>query len=95
MDQFTWSKKYYPFLKAEVNRKRPHPLHDGMSDQAKELVEWVMIYLDSHPTHIFDKDVLLNAMESKILFVNYPGHHTHVLQPLDSGLFTGFKVRIN
>jgi hypothetical protein len=93
MDQKTWSYKYYPFLKSELNRRRPVQLHPGMTEAEKERVSWVVVFLDSHPTHIFDESVLRDALESKIIFANFPGHHTHVLQPLDSGLFTGFKVR--
>lgn len=93
MDQKTWSTKYYPFLKTEVNRQRPVPHHPRMTPEEFKEVNWVVVLLDSHPTHIFDEDVLRDALASKILFVNFPGHHTHVIQALDQGLFTSFKVR--
>ena len=92
MSQTAWSKQYYPHLRSELNRKRLSPLYPGMPQYEWETAQWMLVYLDSHPTHIFDTGVLVDALANKMVFMNFPGHHTHVLQPLDSGLFTSFKV---
>jgi hypothetical protein len=51
-------------------------------------IPWFALFLDSHDAHVYDVIVLRSAWRHKILLLNFPGHCTHLLQPLDTGIFT-------
>ena len=45
-----------------------------------------LLILDGHRTH-YSLDFIRYAVQNKITLLSYPGHTTHLLQPLDVGLF--------
>jgi hypothetical protein len=51
---------------------------------------WKILLLDSHSTHEAPYFVL-NALYNHIELIEFPSHMTHVLQPLDVGLFRPWK----
>ena len=51
---------------------------------------WKMLLLDGHVTHENDEFVIL-AHANNIKPFEYPSHLTHVLQPLDVGVFRPWK----
>ena len=51
---------------------------------------WKMLLLDGHVTHENDEFVIL-AHENNVKPFEYPSHLTHVLQPLDVGVFRPWK----
>jgi hypothetical protein len=73
----------------QVHRAK-NPLPDPDSP-AYEAYPWVALFLDSHDSHIYDVRVLRDAWDKKVLILNFPGHCTHLLQPLDTGIFTAFQ----
>jgi len=76
-----------------VTRLRARTPLPPQTDQAAfKAYPWFALFLDSHDSHIYDTVILRQAWEQKILFLNLPGHCTHLLQPLDSGVFTSFKT---
>jgi len=58
--------------------------------EAKKKGVWRMLIFDGHGSHLSD-DFLLFAWEKKILPFLFPAHTTHLLQPLDVGVFQPFK----
>jgi hypothetical protein len=60
--------------------------------QAEQDDDYIVLILDSHDTHVYDTKILNDAWSHKILLLNLPGHCTHLLQPLDSGIFTAFRT---
>ena len=51
---------------------------------------WPMLLLDGHITH-HKADFILTGHENHILPFAFPSHLTHVLQPLDVGVFRPWK----
>jgi hypothetical protein len=47
---------------------------------------WKMLLLDGHVTHE-NPDFVILALENHIKPFKYPSHLTHILQPLDVGVF--------
>lgn len=68
----------------------------GMSKTAWEIVyskvPWIILWLDSHTTHVYNLQVLEDAQYHKVKFLNFVTHTTHVSQTLDSGINTSIKV---
>jgi hypothetical protein len=58
--------------------------------EAKKKGIWRMLVFDGHGSHLSD-EFLLFAWEKKILPFLFPAHTTHLLQPLDVGVFQPFK----
>jgi hypothetical protein len=56
----------------------------------KEERIWRMLIFDGHGSHLSDEFLLL-AWEKKILPFLFPSHTSHLLQPLDVGVFQPFK----
>ena len=81
------------FLPGVAYHRHKYPLPPGSDVDAFNAYPWFALFLDSHDSHIYDIEVLREAYAAKILFINFPGHCTHLLQPLDSGVFTAFKER--
>jgi hypothetical protein len=48
------------------------------------------LLLDSHISHTSD-DFVITAAENNILIFTFPSHLTHILQPLDVGIFQPYK----
>ena len=51
---------------------------------------WKLLLLDGHTSHRSDEFLFL-AEKYHIILFEYPSHLTHVLQPLDVGIFQTFK----
>ena len=51
---------------------------------------WKILLLDGHESHCID-EFKLKAMENHILLFYFPSHLTHILQPLDVGIFRPWK----
>ena len=49
--------------------------------------EYRLLLLDGHRSH-YNLRFCEYAWDNRIILVSYPGHSTHLLQPLDVGLFT-------
>jgi methionine aminopeptidase len=49
-----------------------------------------VILLDSHVSHTSD-DFVIAAEEHDIIVYAFPSHLTHILQPLDVGIFQPYK----
>ena len=49
--------------------------------------EWVLLIVDGHNSH-FSTDFIRTCESSKIELFGIPPHSTHLLQPLDVGLFS-------
>lgn len=49
-----------------------------------------VLFGDSHQTRK-DADLMLHLKNNNIIFVTFPSHTTHILQPLDVGVFGVFK----
>ena len=49
-----------------------------------------VLLLDSHVSHTSD-DFIITAKEHNIIIYTFPSHLTHVLQPLDVGIFQPYK----
>ena len=77
----------------------------NFKEYAKVLVDWVkshrqfhklpekepfLLIGDSHNSRE-DHDMLRMLKENDITFLTYPSHCTHILQPLDVGVFKDFK----
>ena len=60
-------------------------------DKAGE--EWRLIYLDGHDSHA-SLEIIQYTRRHRIVVVCLPPHTTHVLQPLDVGIFGRFKVAL-
>lgn len=52
--------------------------------------QWCMLIFDSHGSYVSD-DFLLYRWEHKIAPFQLPPHSTHLLQPLDIGIFQPLK----
>lgn len=52
---------------------------------------WIGLFLDSFDSHIYDVQTLWEAYHQRVLFINFLGHATHLLQPLDQALFSAYK----
>jgi transposase len=52
--------------------------------------EMKALLLDSHISHTSD-DFVITAAENNILIFTFPSHLTHILQPLDVGIFQPYK----
>ena len=52
--------------------------------------ELKLLILDSHISHT-GHDFVIAAAESKIIIYTFPSHLTHILQPLDVGIFQPYK----
>ena len=50
----------------------------------------IMLIMDSHCSHV-SPEVLKFGQENDIVFVTFPSHTTHLLQPLDVGVFGPMK----
>lgn len=50
----------------------------------------VILLIDSHSAHI-DPEVLKVAKENELILFTFPAHCTHLLQPLDVGIFKSLK----
>jgi hypothetical protein len=48
--------------------------------------EWRMLLCDGHVTHTYP-EFIIKAVENHIVVVEFLSHYTHVLQPLDVGVF--------
>ena len=87
-------------LRAILPGHRNDPLGaipDGLVGESYEHrvknVPWILLWLDAHPAHIYDAELLEEARYHKVLFQNFVTHTTHICQTLDSGLNTAIKVR--
>jgi len=72
----------------ELGLKWLHHFHRFTEGKKKGV--WRMLIFDGHGSHLSD-DFLLFAWEKKILPFLFPSHTTHLLQPLDVGVFQPFK----
>jgi hypothetical protein len=52
--------------------------------------ETKVLLLDSHVSHISDDSIILAAASNVIIYA-FPSHLTHILQPLDVGIFQPYK----
>ena len=50
----------------------------------------VILFMDSHASHI-NMDVILLAKENEIYLFTFPAHTSHLLQPLDVGIYKPLK----
>jgi hypothetical protein len=58
----------------------------------KDPSEWRLLFLDGHESHVSD-DFMWECYNSKIWLIYPPSHATHVLQPLDVGVFSVLKSK--
>ncbi|TKA63056.1 hypothetical protein B0A49_08854 [Cryomyces minteri] len=61
----------------------------GWEEQTRDRVgdRWRMLLMDNHGSHI-DWKFIKHAVDHKVVLVALPAHSTHLLQPLDVGLFS-------
>ena len=93
MDQTAWKAFFHHFENSILPLRRP-----GLARQSAEpgSPEWeaippILLIFDSNITHLNSISVLERALACRVIFLNLPAHCTHLLQPLDSGLFSAPK----
>jgi DDE superfamily endonuclease len=64
--------------------------HFIIETKSNESSEWKIMILDSHTSHL-TPELRIRAAECNIHLYNLPSHLTHVLQPLDVGVFRPYK----
>jgi len=57
-------------------------------------IPWRVLLLNGHITH-HQNDFVIKCHENKIVPIAFPSHLTHVLQPLDLGVFCPWKLYHN
>ena len=84
---------YWQHFKKNILKIARSTLADNLDHNSDEWRQtpWVAVVLDSHNTHLTNLVVLEEAYHQRVLFFNFPSHCTHVLQPLDTGLFRALK----
>lgn len=53
----------------------------------------ILLLMDNHESH-YSLEAVSYAKENRIVFVTFPPHCTHKLQPLDVGVFGPFKTKL-
>jgi hypothetical protein len=54
----------------------------------------ILLLVDGHGSH-YDADAVTSASDDNVVVMTFPAHVTHVLQPLDVGIFHNFKSSLH